>query len=160
MPTTPFPALRAFSLVEVMIVVVVIGILAAIVVPNFAGVSNEARSSAAQSAVSGVRASVAAYRAQALLKGQSPFPTLAQLTTLGTVMQQELPANPYSGLKAIQQVSASQAASRAVSAETTYGWNYYYDNEADPPAAILYLNSTHVTTVSDGAGGYRTANQL
>jgi hypothetical protein len=42
----------------------------------------------------------------------------------------------------------------------TYGWNYYVDNTATPPTAVFYANSEDITTASDGAGGFATANEL
>jgi len=151
---------RAFTFIEVMVVVVVIGILAAIVVPQFGGVTEDAKASAAQGALGGVRSSIAGFRAKAILSASSPFPTLAQLTTLGTVLQSEVPTNPFNSMSNIQAVSAAQAAARTVVNETTVGWNYYVDNSATPPSAIFYANSSSATTVPNGSGGYKTANQL
>ncbi len=46
MDSTHRPASRAFTLVEILIVVVILGILAAIIVPQFANASDEARRAA------------------------------------------------------------------------------------------------------------------
>jgi prepilin-type N-terminal cleavage/methylation domain-containing protein len=149
-----------FTFLEVMVVVVVIGILAAIVVPNFNGVTDDAKASAVQGTVGGVRSSIAAFRAKAVLAGTSPYPTLAELTTLGTVTQQAIPVNPYNSNSTVQQVSASQASSRTVVNPTQFGWNYYVDNSATPPASVFYANSSDTTTVSNGSGGFRLASEL
>lgn len=151
---------RGFSLLEVMVVVVIVGILAAIVVPNFGAVQTDSKASAVQSTLAGVRASIAGYRSTALLRGQAPYPTLAQLTTVGTVMQQEIPANPFSKVKAVQQVTLAQAQARTVINPTTYGWNYHVDNSANPPVVYFYCNSSEATSVSNGSGGTLAANQL
>lgn len=159
--TSPVPARRprrAFSLLEVMIVVIVIGVLAAMVVPRFAGVNDEARAAAAVGALSSIRAAVAAYRTEALLLSRGPYPALSDLTTPGRVLQQELPANPFNGLRTAQAVTANQAAARTVTG--TFGWNYFVDNTATPPRALIYLNSGDTTTVPDGSGGLRKANEL
>jgi prepilin-type N-terminal cleavage/methylation domain-containing protein len=151
---------RAFTFIEVMVVVLMIGILAAIVVPQFGGVTGDAKSGALQGALGGVRASVAGFRSKAILAGTDPFPTLVELTTVGTVMQSAMPVNPYNNKSTVQAVSAAQASARTVLNATTVGWNYYVDNAANPPTAIFYANDATVTTVSDGAGGYKAANQL
>jgi prepilin-type N-terminal cleavage/methylation domain-containing protein len=151
---------RAFTFVEVMIVVVIVGILAAIVIPQFGGVSNDARTAALQGALGGVRSSIAGYRAKAVIAGSAPFPTLAQLTAPGTVLQSAMPVNPYNNLATVQSVTAAQASARAVVNPTQYGWNYYVDNSANPPTAIFYANSSDQTTATDGSGGFLTANRL
>ncbi|MBL8760320.1 MAG: prepilin-type N-terminal cleavage/methylation domain-containing protein [Phycisphaerae bacterium] len=154
------PFRRAFTFLEVMVVVVIVGILAAIVIPRFGGVTDDAKSSALQGALGGVRSSIASFRAKAVIAGTTTFPTAAQLATVGTVVQNEIPKNPYSGLATLQEVSAAAAAARTVSDPTQYGWNYWVDNAATPPQCVFYANSDSATTVSDGEGGYKGANEL
>jgi general secretion pathway protein G len=150
---------RAFTVIELMVVVLMIGILAAIVVPQFGGVTSDAKSGATQGALAGVRSGIAGFRSKAILAGTSPFPTLTQLTATGTVLQSAVPANPYNNLSNIQTVTQAQATARTV-VGTTSGWNYYVDNSATPPVAVFYANSSAQTTVSNGSGGYKSANQL
>lgn len=150
----------AFTFLEIMAVVVVLGILAAIVVPRMTSVTDEARSSALKSSVSGIRAGIGAFRSKAVLAGTTPYPTPAQLTTLGVVLQQDIPENPFSLLKTVQTVSKAQADARTVLADTTYGWNYFVDNAADPPVAIIYANSATLTTIPNGSGGFKKASEL
>jgi len=143
-----------------MVVVVIIGVLAAVIVPQFGGVTDDARAAATSGAASGVRASTSGYRTRAILTGQPPFPTLAQLTQQGLVVQGEFPANPFNNLRNVQSVSSRQAAVRAVLNPTGAGWNYYVDNAASPPIAIFYANSSELTTTPDASGGFKTANGL
>lgn len=151
---------RAFTFLEVMVVVVIVGILAAIVIPRFGNVTEEAKASALQGALGGVRSAIASYRAKAVISGSSPFPSSAELVAVGTVVQQDIPKNPYTGASAVQTVSASDAASRLVSNPTAYGWNYWVDNSVTPPQCIFYANSDATTTVTDGSGVAQTANKL
>jgi type II secretory pathway pseudopilin PulG len=146
-------------MIEIVVVVLMIGILAAIVVPQFGGVTDDARSGACQGDLAGVRSGIAGFRSKAILAGTSPFPTMVQLSTTGTVLQSPMPVNPYNNLATIQAVTQAQATARTVIG-TTCGWNYFVDNTATPPVAIFYANSSAATTVSNGSGGFKTANQL
>ncbi len=153
-------ARRAFSLLEVLAVVIVLGILAAVAIPQFVGVSDEARTSSLQSTLSGVRSSIASFRSTAVINGSDPYPTLGELTTPDTVLKFDLPPNPFTNVSGVQSVDSSQAGSRAVVSPASYGWNYYVDNSADPPTAVFYANTDAVTTAPDGAGGVADANDL
>jgi prepilin-type N-terminal cleavage/methylation domain-containing protein len=151
---------RAFTFIEVAVVIIIIGILAAIVVPRFGNVTDEARSAALQGNLGSVRASIAGFRTSRLLAGGSPFPTLAELNTIGTVLEQEIPANPFTGVTGVQLVSAGEAARRTVSSPSTIGWNYYVDNSATPPVAVFYSNCENATTVLNASGVAKKANEL
>lgn len=153
-------ARRGFTFLEVAVVIIIIGILAAMVVPRFGAVTDEARTAAAQGTLGGVRASIAGFRTARILAGGSPYPTLAELTAAGTVLEHELPANPFTGVRGVQAVTAQQAAARTVSNPTQYGWNYYVDNAASPAAAVFYLNCDDASTVADSAGAALGANRL
>ena len=151
---------RAFTFIEVAVVIIIIGILAAIVVPRFGNVTDEARSAATQGTLGSVRASIAGFRTSRLLAGGAPFPTLAELNASGTVLEQAVPANPFTGVVGVQLVSANDAAARVVSGATQYGWNYYVDNAATPPVAIFYANCENNTTVTAPSGAAMKANEL
>lgn len=146
---------RAFTLLEVMIVIIIVGILAAIAVPQFSNATNDANVSALKAGLGGVRSSIAAFRANAVLAGESPYPTLTELTTRGTVLQSDFPENPYNGSNAVQTVSQAQANARSVTGSA--GWNYYFDNSSDPAVAIFYANSSLAAGMT-GSGSAVTAN--
>lgn len=55
---------KGFTLVELLIVVIILAILAAIVVPQFASTTNDARDSAADSTLTGLRAAIDLYYQQ------------------------------------------------------------------------------------------------
>jgi len=150
---------NAFTLVEVLIVIMILGILAAVAVPRFASAGDDARTSATQSVLAGVRAAIASHRTAAAISGDDPYPTLSQLTD-GSVLKFEVPTNPFTGIGGVQSVTASQASGRAVVNQDGAGWNYFVDNAASPPLAIFYANASSPTTASDGSGGMLTASDL
>jgi len=64
---------RAFSLMEIILVVVIIGMLAALVVPRMIGATSKARIAAAKSDLSSIRTALVAYESEA-----ARFPTTAE----------------------------------------------------------------------------------
>ena len=57
-------AARGFTLIEILIVVIILGILAAIVIPQFTNASTQAKQSALDSTVQTLRSQIALYRLQ------------------------------------------------------------------------------------------------
>lgn len=150
-----------FTLVELIAVMVVLAILAGVAAPRFFSYGDQAKTAAVEGSLGGIRASIAQYYAVQAMEGSARYPTHAELTTVGEVMQESLPKNPYNGLSTVQQVaSAVSAGNRAVSNTDQYGWNYYYDNALDPPVAIFWANSDDDSEVVDNSGDAVTANDL
>lgn len=150
----------AFTFLEIMVVVVIVGILAAMVVPQMAAASDHARSSAVESGLGAVRSGIAAFRTRAIIAGSTPFPTIAQLRTAGTVLVDELPANPYTGLRTVQEVTSDSASARQVYNMNSAGWNYYVNNSSDPPVCVFYCNSDTATDITTASGTARKASEL
>lgn len=149
----------AFTMVELIAVIVVLAVLSGVALPKYLDYSARARSSALQGSLGEIRSGISGFYASAAMDGAPAYPTLTELTTPGTVLREPLPNNPYSGLGTVVAVTRAQAYARTTSGISD-GWCYYVDNASDPPVVILYANSTDKTKVADGAGGFKAANDL
>jgi prepilin-type N-terminal cleavage/methylation domain-containing protein len=110
----------AFTLIELIVVIVVLAILSGIAIPKYIDYTAKAKESATKGVLGGVRSAVANFYGNAAANGAPAFPTLIQLQTLGTVMQEALPTNPYNNAATI--AAATWNAVPPVSGVN--GWNY------------------------------------
>jgi prepilin-type N-terminal cleavage/methylation domain-containing protein len=152
-------AARGFTLIELIAVIVVLGILSAVAIPRYFDYSDRARTASLQGALGGVRTAVANWYANEAVAGNAIYPTETEIATLGEVLQEALPENPYNQLNSVQRVTVLADANARVTDGTT-GWRYYYDNASTPPVAIFWANSDDQTTAEDNAGNKLDANEL
>jgi general secretion pathway protein G len=110
-------AKSGFTLVEILIVVVILGILAAIVIPQFTEASTEARESSLKTDLQTLRSMIELYSVQHLdvnptllnfanqMTQQSDIngtvPPAAGMTALGPYLQQ-IPTNPFNTLNTLE----------------------------------------------------------
>ncbi len=131
--TSRHPLVRAFTLVELIVVIVVLAILSGVAIPKYFDYAAKAKESACKGTLGAVRSGVANFHANSIVQnGTAIFPTLTNMQTLGSVMQETLPPNPYSNSNLIQ--AATWAATPPVSG--TAGWSY------DATAGKFWANST------------------
>jgi general secretion pathway protein G len=110
-------ALKAFTLVEVLIVVIILGILAAIVVPQFSNASSDAKLSSLKTNLQTIRGQIQLYK----LQHNDQYPTEAGFTNQMTLASkadhttaavgtagfdlgpylQAIPPNPYTNANTI-----------------------------------------------------------
>lgn len=129
----PSTVVRAFTLVELIVVIVVLAILSGVAIPKYFDYAAKARESAAKGTLGSVRSGIANfYSNQLVTTGTAGYPTLVQMQTLGTVMQEPVPANPYNNSSVIGAAFYS-ASNPQVSG--THGWNY------DAASGRFWLNS-------------------
>jgi general secretion pathway protein G len=114
---------RAFTLIELIAVIVVLAILAGVALPRYFDQAASARESATRGALGGIRAGIANFYANAAITGLPQYPALAQLTAEGAVVHEPIPANPYKSSGAVRG-AIWNAANPPVNASAPEGWNY------------------------------------
>lgn len=147
-------AKRGFTLVEILIVVVILGILAAIVIPQFTGASTQAKLSALVSDLQTMRSQIELYKLEhnEQLPGADAGTTFEEALTGETEVDgsvwasgpsygpylQKLPTNPFVDL-----ATFNVSAGAMPSGDNTFGWTF------DSITGEVYPN--YVDADGDGA---------
>ncbi|WP_457597649.1 type IV pilin protein [Hydrogenimonas sp.] len=85
---------KAFTLIELIFVIVILGILSSIAIPKFFGTVEDAYISKAQAKVSAIRSGLQNYRSKELLKGNgASYPDLNGSTLFSAVADGETPGS-------------------------------------------------------------------
>ncbi len=133
---------RAFTLIELMAVVLILAILAGVAMPRFFDYQSQARRASCQGTLGGVRAGIATFYAnEAMINGTAVYPTLAQLTD-GSTMQEAIPENPYNSSADIALVNSTNADARFVAGGS--GWNYFDGVNGGTGNAVFYANTNTI----------------
>jgi len=88
---------KGFTLIELVIIIVVLGILAAVAIPKYQDITGEAKEAACRGALGSLRSGITIFYANSAVTSgaTATWPTIAELRTYGTVMAQGIPSNPY-----------------------------------------------------------------
>ena len=115
---------RGFTLIELVIIIVILGILAADAIPKYQDITGEAKEASARAALGSLRSGITIFYAnQAVTTGTATWPSVNELETPGTVMAQVIPANPYQ-LEANAPDSIVTGVTKGTTVGTRGGWAY------------------------------------
>ena len=140
----------AFTLIEVLIVVIIMAVLAATIIPQFSSTTTDTKDSALKFNLHTIRSQIEMYKvhhgnhvpALATFVDQMTKPTDIDGSTTGSNLiygpyfQGEVPANPFNGSNALVAVATAGAAPTVVVAGGA-GWQYdastggFYPNNAE-----------------------------
>lgn len=115
---------RGFTLIELVIIIVILGILAAVAIPKYQDITGEAKEASARAALGSLRSGITIFYAnQAVTTGTAIWPSVNELETPGTVMAQAIPANPYQ-LEANAPDSIVTGVTKGTTVGARGGWAY------------------------------------
>ena len=148
---------KGFTLIELMIVVAIIGILAAIAIPKFADLINKSKEGATKGSLSSVRSAIQVYYGDN--EGWFPADTLGVLTNNGKYISQipvaKLPTTGHvdsAVVIAYSTVTAAGVYTPAAGTFETGGWGYVNNPTATAIWGSFMANCTHedIKGQSDG----------
>ncbi|OGS12510.1 MAG: hypothetical protein A3J70_10965 [Elusimicrobia bacterium RIFCSPHIGHO2_02_FULL_61_10] len=129
---------KGFTLIELMIVVAIIGILAAIAIPKFADLINKAKEGSTKGALSSVRSAIQVYYGDN--EGWFPADSLACVTLnakyIAEIPLAKMPGTGHGDSRLVSPVSAAALADSA-------GWFYYNDTTAAVTWGNFVVSCTH-----------------
>ena len=141
MKKTPFGTLRhdrrGFTLIELVIVIVVLGILATQAIPTYLSLVDDAKKAAGRANLGALRSAVTVYYAYKAtpMGGQSAtWPSITQLTDNTTVLQGQVPDNSYDGDATKNNIVTGTAL--GVLSGAAGGWAYV------PSNGLLWVNTS------------------
>ena len=130
---------KGFTLIELMIVVAIIGILAAIAIPKFADLINKSKEGATKGALSSVRSAIQVYYGDN--EGWFPADTLACVTLnakyIAEIPQAKMPGTGHLDSNTVTAVANGGAVTDGA------GWAYFNDPTAAASWGNFVVSCTH-----------------
>lgn len=135
-----------FTLIELVIVIVVLGILATQAIPTYLSLVDDAKKASAKANLGALRSSISvyyAYKATPMGGEAATWPSITLLTDESTVLNGEVPDNGYDTAATKNEVTTATTKG-VVTGGTIGGWAYI------PSAGVIWLNTTTTGITESG----------
>ncbi|MFZ3053998.1 MAG: type II secretion system protein [Sulfuricurvum sp.] len=120
----------AFTMIELVFVIVVLGILAAIAIPKFAATRDDAQVSKGRSDVAAIRAAIVSERQGRLMKGESAYISRLNVSGTTTVLFDDNDTNVANGTLLQYGITTQDNTNgkwdNSVGGSAAAGWTYVY----------------------------------
>ncbi len=120
---------KGFTLIELVMVIVILGILAAIALPTFHNLQDKAKAASVRGGLGGLRSGISIWYAKEIANNVSPtaaWPSYDELieTSTGVMLQGAIPENPYiATIDSARKIRVGTNSSTNL-IDTTVGWIY------------------------------------
>ena len=140
---------RGFTIVELLVVIVVIGILAAITIVSYTGISNKAKIASLQSDLDGASRQLKLYQIE-----NSQYPTSFDSNNCPTPVDAKYCLKPSSGntfdrtAYAASVNNSTNPQTFTLDATNTNGTKYRITNDSSPVAVVVVTGSPYIQTIT------------
>lgn len=135
-----------FTLIEIVIVIVVLGILATVAIPTYTDMSFDAKASACRTSLMNMRSAISVWNSKSIVTSAgNSYPPIDTLRKVGSVVVAQIPPNPFQ-LKTNAPDSIVTGVTKGVVVGTRGGWAY------KASTGEIWAN-TSTTTGGSGCGG-------